>query len=500
MKKVILLILDGWGVGENSAANAIFQAKPPFYTELLKKFPQTVLHAKEESVGLPKGCLSGSEVGHLTLGAGRIVWQNVAKIDNAIADLSFYRNSVLQDTKDHLMAFGGKLHLVGLLSNGGIHAHTNHLTALINWAKKEKIPSTSLHLFLDGRDMPPTSAVELIKKIETELTPEIQISTLTGRSLAMDRGEKWERTKTVFEYLTKPQVITKETPINFLQQQYQEKITDEFVAPTNFDEKVISPNDAVIFFNFRADRMRQMVRLFLKMAPSAVQQTIALPPNLFLSSLTQYDTEYTGVRVMYPPEIPVNTLGEWISLQGLKQFRITETEKYAHVTYFFNGGREDVFNNENRMVIPSLGLTNYATNPEMSLAEIVKSLSRTIELESQDLIVTNFANGDMVGHSGDLTAGIKAVQEIDQALAQIIPLAETHGYTVFITADHGNIELMNDGQQPHTAHTFNHVPLIVTDPKIQLTNGSCLHQVSPTILKIMGLPQPKEMTSLPLIK
>ncbi|HPV70378.1 MAG TPA: 2,3-bisphosphoglycerate-independent phosphoglycerate mutase [Candidatus Magasanikbacteria bacterium] len=500
MKKTILLILDGWGVGENSSANAIFQAHPPYYQELLKKFPNTVLHAREELVGLPKGCLSGSEVGHLTLGAGRIVWQNVAKIDKTIADLTFFRNPVLQDTKDHLMAYGGKLHLVGLLSNGGIHSHINHLTALINWAKKEKFPSVSLHLFLDGRDMPPMSAIDLIKKIEPGLTSEIKISTMTGRSLAMDRGEKWERTKMVFDYLTQPQTITKQKPQDFLNNQYQENIGDEFVAPTNFDDKVISSNDAAVFFNFRADRMRQMVRLFLKTAPSAIQQTVTVPNNLFLSSLTEYDSEYTPVKVMYPPEIPVNTLGEWISQQGLKQFRITETEKYAHVTYFFNGGRENVFNNESRMVIPSLGLTNYTTNPEMSLAEIVKSLSRAIELESYELIVTNFANGDMVGHSGDLTAGIKAVLEIDKALAQIIPFAATHGYTVLITADHGNIELMNDGQQPHTAHTFNHVPLIITDPKIKLASGNCLHQVSPTILKIMNLPQPKEMTSLPLIK
>ncbi|MCX6779160.1 MAG: 2,3-bisphosphoglycerate-independent phosphoglycerate mutase [Candidatus Magasanikbacteria bacterium] len=315
MQKTILLILDGWGVGENSDHNAIFKAAPPFYNQLLQKFPNTILHAREESVGLPKGCLSGSEVGHLTMGAGRIVWQNVAKIDNSIDDESFYQNQVLQNTQAHLKNHGGKLHLVGLLSNGGIHSHINHILALINWAKKNNIPSTSLHLFLDGRDMPPMSAANLIKKLQKEFTSEIQISTLIGRSIAMDRSMNWDRTITAFNYLTQPQEITAQKPIEFLEEEYKENIGDEFIEPTNFDNKIIDKNDAVIFFNFRADRMRQMLHLFLKTAPHTVQQTVAVPENLFLASLTEYDKEFTPVQILYPQETPMNTLGEWISSQ-----------------------------------------------------------------------------------------------------------------------------------------------------------------------------------------
>jgi len=500
MKKTILLILDGWGAGPNTEHNAIFKATPPFYNQMLQRFPNTVLHAKEESVGLPKGCLSGSEVGHLTMGAGRIVWQNVAKIDKCIEDESFYQNQILQNAQTHLKNNGGKLHLVGLLSNGGIHSHINHLFALIIWAKKNNITNTSLHLFLDGRDMPPMSAVNLIKDLQKELTPEIQISTIIGRSIAMDRSTNWDRTKTAFDYLTQSKEITTQKPIEFLESNYKENIGDEFIEPTNFDNKIIEKNDAVIFFNFRADRMRQMVHLFLKTAPHTVQQTVTVPENLFLASLTEYDKEFTPVKVLYLQETPTNSLGEWVSKQGLKQLRITETEKYAHVTYFFNGGHEAVFPNEDRLVIPSLGLTNYASSPEMSLREVTQSLKRAIEHESFDFIVTNFPNGDMVGHSGNLEAGIKAVQEIDLALSQIIPAAEKHGYTVLITADHGNIERMHDGKDPHTAHTFNNVPLIITDPKIQLPSTGYLHQIAPTILKIMGLPTPTEMTSLPIIK
>ncbi len=500
-KKALLLILDGWGIGENSDHNAVFQAKPKFWNELYEQYPHSLVHCKEESVGLPSGCLSGSEVGHVTIGAGRVVWQSVAKIDRSIADGSWDKNRVLVGAKEHLAKEGGKVHLVGLLSNGGIHSHVNHILALINWAKREKIKQVALHLFLDGRDMPPTSALQLLREtILKETDSTIQISTICGRSIAMDRGEKWERTISVFNLLTNAGEISFNDAEQCLEKSYQEKVGDEFVEAARFNDWVVAENDAVIFFNFRADRMRQLVRLFTKLAPHNEQQKVVVPKNLYLASLTEYDSEYREVWVMYPPEYPTNTLGEWVASKGLKQLRIAETEKQAHVTYFLNGGREESFEGEDRLIIPSLGLTNYASNPEMSLPEVSKSLVRALESKQFDLIVCNIANGDMVGHSGSLAAGIQAVQAVDAALAQIIPTAEKNGYTVLITADHGNIEHMWENNEPHTAHTFNEVPLVITDKNIVLENTGYLHQIAPTVLKVMGLDQPPEMTSEALIK
>lgn len=500
-KKALLLILDGWGIGQNSDHNAIFQAQPKFWNEIYGQYPHSLIHCKEESVGLPSGCLSGSEVGHMTIGAGRVVWQNVAKIDRSIADGSWNENKILISTKEHLEKDGGKLHLVGLLSNGGIHSHVNHILALISWARREKIKQVALHLFLDGRDMPPTSALQLLREtVLKEIGEDVKISTICGRSIAMDRGEKWERTITTFNLLTNTTEISNETVENVLEKNYQEKIGDEFVEPTRFNDWGVAENDAVIFFNFRADRMRQLVRLFTKIAPHAEQQMVVVPENLHLASLTEYDSEYREVWVMYPTESPTNTLGEWVASKGLRQLRITETEKQAHVTYFLNGGREEVFAGEDRLIIPSLGLTNYASNPEMSLPEITSSLVRALDDKVFDLVVCNIANGDMVGHSGSLEAGKKAVQAVDVALSQIIPVAEKSGYITLITADHGNIEHMWENGEPHTAHTFNEVPLVVVDKNIILEPTGHLHQIAPTVLQVMGLDKPAEMTSGSLIK
>jgi len=493
-KKTLLLILDGWGVGENSDNNAIFLANPKYWQKLWNKYPHSILNAKEEAVGLPKGCLSGSEVGHLTLGSGRIIWQGAARIERSLQTGEFFTNQVLLNAEEHIKKFGSKVHFVGLLSDGGIHSHYSHLLVFIDWAKKNNFEAC-LHMYLDGRDMAPKSALGLLRQsILPHLTDKINISTICGRAIAMDRGENWERTVIAHRMLTRVDEIEKNTVEQVLEENYAENITDEFIQPTRFDSRVIADNDVIIFFNFRADRMRQTVRLFTNRAPKTVQDDVVVPENLYLVSMTEYNAEFKDTWVLYPPEYPPNTLGEWISSQNLRQFRIAETEKYAHVTYFFNGGQEQTFPGEERLVIPSLGLTNYASNPEMSLDEVIASLERVLDKQEYDFIVCNLANGDMVGHSGDLAAGVEAVKKVDEALMKIIPACERNNYVAVITADHGNIEKMKEKDVPHTAHTFNDVPLVITADSLILPEKGCLCQVAPTILKIMGLKKPEEMT------
>lgn len=498
MQKAILLILDGWGVSDENTHNAIYQAQPKFWNKLISTYPNSRLHAREESVGLTKGCLSGSEVGHTIIGAGRIIRQQVAKVDYEIESGDFYNNKVLAEVKKYTEKNNSTVHMVGILSDGGIHSHINHLYALIDWAKKNEIKSVALHLFLDGRDVPPTSAKKYLEPLMEKLDENIEISTLCGRDI-LDRNEKWEKTVNIFHHLTQVKNKKDISPLEFVDKNYAEKITDEFMMPANFSDKVIQDNDAVIFFNFRADRMRQLARLFVRNAPHTVLNEIKVPENLLLTSLSEYGDIFETVKVIYPKEMPKNSLGEWLSKKGLKQFRVAEGEKYAHITYFFNGGHEVVFENESRVVIPSLGLSNYATQPEMSLPEVKNTLLRAIESKEYDFIVCNIANGDMVGHSGDMSATLKAVTIVDSALSEIVEQAKGNGYTVIITSDHGNCESMFLENEPHTSHTFNDVPLIVTDEKINLNKTGYLHQIAPTILDIMGIEKPEEMTSESLV-
>ncbi|HAZ28289.1 MAG TPA: 2,3-bisphosphoglycerate-independent phosphoglycerate mutase [Candidatus Magasanikbacteria bacterium] len=521
MRKLLLLILDGWGINTNLKNNAIAEANPSFWNHLVQEYPFSALHCREESVGVPKGCLSNSEVGHTAIGAGRVVPQSAFAIDEAIQSKAFFDNRVFVKIQEHHTASGGALHLVGLLSNGGIHGHIDHVIALLEWAQQKKMDNVFLHLFLDGRDMPPMSALTLLKKLEPFLNDTVQIASVCGRAIAMDRSETWERTVSAYNTLLAVQPLTpllishageerfgasamvEMSTMNvttYIEQNYAEGVGDEFIQPARFCDAGIQDNDAVIFFNFRADRMRQMVRLFLKKAPSAIQQHIMVPKNLFLSSLTSYNDDFDAhVMPFFPKEIPKNNMGEWLSTKGLTQFRITETEKYAHVTFFFNGGQEVTFPGEERLLIPSLGLANYASHPEMSLPEVTTSLCRVLTQERFDFVVCNIANGDMVGHSGDLTAGIRAVQHVDTALSKIVSKAEACGYTVVITADHGNIEYMEHEGTPHTAHTFNDVPFLVIGQNVSLEKNGYLHQVAPTLLELMGIEKPAEMTSESLI-
>jgi len=501
MNKVLLLILDGWGIGAPDLLhNAVYKVRPQYWQKLLEDFPNTVLSAREDSVGLSKGHLSNSEVGHTAIGAGRVVPQSAYAIDRAIEGGSFFDNPELEKVHAHLQAHGSVLHLAGMLSNGGVHAHINHLLALLEWAKKRGVQTIALHLFLDGRDMAPMSALPLLAALAPYLDEHTHIATVCGRAIGMDRTENWDRTTAFVETMTQGKNTVAESVHAFIERNYSEGITDEFMAPARFASTAVQENDAVVFFNFRADRMRQLVRLFLQRAPGAVQSTISVPKNLFLASAANYDDTFENVSVLFPKTVPKNNLGEWVSAQGLKQLRLAETEKEAHVTYFVNGGQDVQYPREERLVVPSLGLKNYAPEPQMSLPLLTQSLVRALSDAHFDFLVCNIANGDMVGHSGDFHAGVKAVLEVDAALAKIIPAAQEHGYTVILTADHGNIEYMVHDGSPHTAHTFNDVPLLVTNPNIRLRPHGHLHEAAPTVLDLMGIPRPKEMTSQSLRK
>lgn len=499
MKKTLLLILDGWGTGPDTEHNAIAQAKPTYWQHLLSTYPHNQLSAKEASVGLLPGLLSNSEVGHITIGAGRVVPQSAFAIAESITNGSFEKNPVLAQISDHVSIHNSTLHFIGMLSTGGVHAHLSHLFALIAWAQNQHIPRVALHLFLDGRDMAPQSALPLLQEVERSLPPSYRIATLIGRAIAMDRAEQWERTVETVHTLTSSEPTTTHTPEAYIHSNYDIGVGDEFMPPARFSTEAISDNDAVLCFNFRADRMRQLGKILLRTAPHTVQDTVTVPNNLFLASMTGYDETFTDIHVLFPKTNTKNNLGEWISAQGGKQLRLAETEKYAHVTYFVNGGEEVKYPHEERLMIPSLGLKNYAERPEMSLPELTDTLVRALEHAHFDLVICNIANGDMVGHSGNFEAAIHAVQHVDTALARIIPKATAHGYTTLITADHGNIESMIHDGAPHTAHTFNTVPCVITRNDIILRDGH-LHEVAPTILDLMGLPKPPEMTSTSLLK
>jgi 2,3-bisphosphoglycerate-independent phosphoglycerate mutase len=502
MNKLLLLILDGWGISDTTQHNAISQANTPYWDSLLTSYPNSKLHCREHSVGVPTGCLSNSEIGHTAIGAGRVVPQSAFAIDQAIKTGSFKNNDILTNAEKHLESFNSSLHLLGMLSNGGVHSHISHLIALIEWARSETNSNIVLHLFLDGRDMPPKSALKLFDELKPYLDERVTIATTCGRAIGMDRTENWDRTidslQTILANSPSDSMETK-TVENWIEKNYIQKITDEFMSPARFSYDVIQEHDAIIFFNFRADRMKQMVRLFLGIAPHTVQNDISIPDNLFLASMANYDESFKNVHVLFQKIVPKNNLGEWASKQDIKQLRLTETEKLAHVTYFINGGQNIQYKNEERLIIPSLGLKNYAPKPHMSLPEITKSLVRAMQQSHFELIVSNIANGDMVGHSGDFHAGLKAAKHVDLSLKKIIPAAKQAGYTVLITADHGNLEQMHDGDGPHTAHTFNDVPLIITNTHISLPKEGYLNQIAPTALSLMGVDTPDEMDSKHLV-
>ncbi len=509
IKRVMLVIMDGWGWREELDGNATRLARTPNLDGYHKKYPFTLLKASGEAVGLPPGQMGNSEVGHLNLGAGRIVYQELTRINMAIEDGSFFENPVLKDIMTKVReSEGARLHLMGLVSDGGVHSQMEHLFALIEMAARYKIGDRlCIHAFMDGRDTPPTSGVTHIERLKKEMERHGAgtIASICGRFYAMDRDTRWERVEAAYEMLVRGKGRIEKDPVTAVKNAYGRGETDEFIKPILIENErcpfsegkgPVRDGDAIFHFNFRADRARELTRAFTEKDFSFFDVSDR-PRLLAYATMTMYDKNF-DLPVAFPPERLQNILGEVVSKKGLKQLRIAETEKYAHVTYFFNGGEEEPFPNEDRILIPSpREVPTYDLKPEMSAPKIAKTLVENIKKDIYDLIVVNFANGDMVGHTGVLEAAIKACEVVDECVGKVTEAFRKMGGSVLITADHGNAEVMKlpDGS-PATAHTTNPVPFYLVDDNLidaSLKKG-ILGDVAPTILKIMGLAQPEEMT------
>ncbi|MBW1649897.1 MAG: 2,3-bisphosphoglycerate-independent phosphoglycerate mutase [Deltaproteobacteria bacterium] len=509
-KKVLLMILDGWGIGGNNRNNAVYAAKTPILDGLKKKYPQTSLLCSGKDVGLPPAIMGNSEVGHLNIGAGRVVYQNLLKINESIKNKIFFENFAVNSVMDKVLKTERSLHVIGLLSDAGVHSHINHLFAIIDMAKKKGIKKLFVHAITDGRDTPPDSGLSYIKKTANYLS-EIkcgQIASICGRYFAMDRDKRWKRIKTAYNLYTKGEGIKEEQPIDAIKKAYQKQETDEFIKPIIIIDKknkplsIIKDNDGIIFFNFRADRAREITAAFTE--PNFNKFIRAYTPKLCeFVSMTQYDDKLKNPLTAFAPNRLKNILGEVIANNDLRQLRIAETEKYAHVTYFFNAGEEKSFLNEDRILIESpKSVATYDQKPEMSAFEVTEKALKNIKKNKYHLIVINFANMDMVGHTGKLDAAIKACETVDNRVGKILPEALNADMSVIVTADHGNAEIMQDKNgKPHTAHTTNPVPFILVEKNIKnikLKIGR-LADIAPTILDIMNIKQPKEMTGNSLI-
>ena len=506
---VLLIILDGFGCRSERNDNAIAQASKPNWDRLWHQNPHTLIHASESEVGLPKGQMGNSEVGHLNIGAGRVVYQEFTRIDHAIESGYFYSNPALLNAV-HLARDNDKtLHVLGLLSDGGVHSHELHFHALLDMAAREGLSRVCLHVFLDGRDTPPKSAEIYLRRLEEKIaqTGVGHIASMIGRYYAMDRDRRWQRVQSAYDLLTQGRAdFVARTALDGLDAAYARDETDEFVKATAIvpaDGKPVKmeDGDAVIFLNFRSDRARQLSRPFIE--PDFIEFEREVRPRLATyCTLTGYSDDFV-VSVAFPPERIKNGLGEYVANLGMRQLRIAETEKYPHVTFFFNGGEEISFPGEDRVLVPSPDVATYDLKPEMSAFEVTDKLVAAIQGTQYDLIICNFANPDMVGHTGDLQAAIKAIETVDACLGRVVEAQQARGGEVLVTADHGNAELMRDVEtgQAHTAHTLNLVPLIYIGRRdAMLAETGALEDISPTLLKMMGLPQPAEMTGEALVE
>ena len=506
VKKVLLIIMDGWGLGKVAAADAIQQANTPFTDALYHKYPQTTLTTCGEAVGLPDGQMGNSEVGHLNLGAGRIVYQELQRINVAIRDGSFSKNENLLSAIRFAKNNNKPLHLIGLVSNGGVHSHINHLKSILDVCKHEGLKNVFIHAFTDGRDCDPKSGLGFIKDLAEHLKLSGgKIASICGRYFAMDRDKRWERIKQAYDALVNGKGDTATDEIIAIENSYRQNITDEFIKPTVIvDEQqhpiaTIQDGDAVLCFNFRTDRCREITQV-LTQSDFPEQEMKKL--NLYYTTMTEYDQNFKNIAVIFDNDNLNNTLGEIIEQNGLKQIRAAETEKYPHVTFFFSGGREKKFQGEKRILVPSPKVATYDLQPEMSAKELTEALLKEIKNQSFDFGCINFANADMVGHTGVFQAAVKAVETVDACVEQLVTTALENGYTIFLTADHGNSDYMiNEDGTPNTAHTLNPVPLFVIDKvsKLNLKPGK-LGDIAPTILTLMQLPVPPEMTGEILTK
>ncbi|MCX7562405.1 2,3-bisphosphoglycerate-independent phosphoglycerate mutase [Xanthomonadaceae bacterium XH05] len=502
-KPVLLLILDGWGHREDPADNAIAQACLPHWHALVRDCPNTLVHTSGLHVGLPDGQMGNSEVGHMNLGAGRVVYQDLTRIDAAIADGSFFANAELVAACDDVKATGGTLHVLGLLSPGGVHSHENHVFAMLELARRQGVARIAVHAFLDGRDTPPQSARASLEKLSGACAgvPGAYVSSVSGRYFAMDRDNRWDRVEKAYLAIAQADApLHAADPIEALDAAYARGETDEFVQPTVLAGAMpMRDGDAVVFMNFRADRAREITACFVQPDFAGFVRPRAIALSRYVC-LTEYDATLPAA-VAYGPESLVNTLPEVLARHGLTQLRIAETEKYAHVTFFFSGGREDVWPGEERLLVPSPKVATYDLMPEMSAPEVTRNLVEAIEHQTCDVIICNLANPDMVGHTGDLAAAVKAAEAIDVAIGDITAALRKVGGEMLLTADHGNLEMMRDvgTGQPHTAHTTGPVPLVYLGRRATLRGGGSLRDIAPTLLHLLGIAPPREMTGQNLV-
>jgi len=500
--KSLLIILDGFGISDNPSVSAIDQAHKPFYDSLLKDYPHARLSASGEDVGLPAGQFGNSEVGHLNIGAGRIVWQELTRVNKSIKERDFFSNPVLSQAFEKARE-NGKIHFLGLLSDGGVHSSNEHLYALLEFAALTGVDKAYVHAFTDGRDTSPNGGIVYCGELEQKMKSlgKGRIASIIGRYFAMDRDNRWERTEKAVNLLVNGLGREALNYKDVFDESYKAGITDEFVEPCTLSQDPqsrIQDNDVVVFFNIRGDRARQITKALLNLDNVPVQSNLK---NLHYVTFTSYDETFAdNVHVAYPPAHLRNTIGEYVASKGLKQLRIAETEKYPHVTYFFNGGDEVPNKNEARILVPSPKVSTYDLQPEMSAEEVADKLVENLDKQQYSLAIVNFANPDMVGHTGDMKATIRAVEFVDQQLKKVVESAKKNHYEIVIIADHGNADCMiqPDGSA-HTAHTAAEVPIILISSKNpkNLKNG-ILADVSPTLLKLMGLDSPKEMTGSPL--
>ena len=502
-KKALLMILDGWGIGNHGKGDAIFNTPTPYIDSLMRDYPNSQLLACGENVGLPDGQMGNSEVGHLNIGAGRIVYQDLVKINRACADGSIMKNPGIVEAYEYAKANGKSVHLMGLTSNGGVHSSLDHLFTLVEIGRKYAVQNTFVHCFMDGRDTDPRSGKGFIEQLEAKCQEagNAHIAHIVGRFYAMDRDKRWERVKTAYDLLVGGEGRQASDMVQAMQESYDEGVTDEFIKPicTSAVDGTIKEGDVVIFFNYRNDRAKELTIVLTQQdMPENGMHTI---PGLQYYCMTPYDASFTGVHVLFPKENVNNTLGEYISSKGLRQLHTAETEKYAHVTFFFNGGRETPYEGEDRILVASPKVATYDLKPEMSAFEVKDKLVSALADGKYDFIVVNFANGDMVGHTGVYDAIEAAVKAVDKCVEEVVEAAKAAGYETVIIADHGNADnAINSDGSANTAHSLNPVPFIyvTSDTKATVDNG-VLADVAPSILHIMGLEQPAEMTGKCLI-
>lgn len=499
------MILDGFGVGleAEKRGDAIKAAKKPNIDKLFAENPVTKIGASGLDVGLPDGQMGNSEVGHTNIGAGRIVYQELTRITKSIEDGEFFENEALLKAVDNVAQEGKALHIMGLLSNGGVHSHNTHMYAIVELAKKKGVKNVYVHAFLDGRDVPPTSGKDFVEECANKLK-EIglgKIATVMGRYYAMDRDNRWDRVEKAYSAMVYGEGNKACCPVKAVEESYANDVTDEFVVPTVCEENAtVKPGDSIVFFNFRPDRAREITRTFVDPEFKGFERKNGFFPLTYVC-MTQYDASMPNVEVAFKPQSLKNTIGEYISNKGMTQLRIAETEKYAHVTFFFNGGVEQPYEGEDRILVKSPAVATYDLQPEMSAYEVTDKLVAAIKTGKYDMIILNYANCDMVGHTGVFEAAVKAVEAVDECVGEVVTAIREMDGVALITADHGNADKMIDTDgSPFTAHTTNLVPFCVVGYPCELREGGRLADVAPTMLKIMGLPQPAEMTGESIIK